>query len=132
MIFEFNWTSYEEYNPYLFEGKEKTLEEWKSDCQKAMTECFDEYMSSLEHFNWAMLPYWIEFALDKLETYGYKRFKPITFGYQGGFIPKEDDLKDEYKQMPELAEQIKCMQKYNTILENKNRKNVKKETRSKV
>lgn len=120
MIFEFYWTWHEDYSPILFEGPEKTREEFIADCKKAMAECFDEYMDQIENYRWASLPQWIEKAAIKLEDYGYKIFKPIAFGYFGLFLPKEKEdafFDEDEDALPEFTEQIVRMKKHNTKVE---------------
>ena len=101
-IYELSWTWYEDYTPYLFFCEtEKTEKEFKADCLRAMMESFDDYMASLDH-EWAMLPRWIEFSLDKLCSYGYAKVETIRTNFWGGFIPKKDDDKEEsFKDFPE-------------------------------
>lgn len=119
MIFEFYWVWYEDYNPILLEGPDKTEEEFKDDCIKAMEETFDDYME--QERGWASLPNWIEKASRKLEDYGYKIFSPVKWGYFGLFLPKEEDLEDDkdYEDIEELSEQIKKMRKHNSDFEKK-------------
>lgn len=119
MIFEFCWTWHEDYCPILFEGPEKTREEFIADCKKAMAECFDEYLEQIDNHRWASLPDWIEIAAVKLEDYGYKIFKPITFGYFGLYLPKEENDYHEKEEdaLPEFTKQIAEMKKHNTKVE---------------
>ena len=130
MIFEFCWSWYEDYCPILLEGPEKTKEEFEVDCKKAMAESFDEYM--VQEDSWAQLPTWVEFASIKLEDYGYKIFRPISFGCFGLYIPKDDkygdnDYHDEDEdQFPEFIEQIQKMKDHNNILDKKLHKDIYK------
>lgn len=115
MVFEFYWTWYEDYSPILLEGPEKTEDEFAEDCKKAMKECFNDYLKKTATDEvWASLPDWIEFASHKLETYGYRIFRPVKFGYFGLYLPKEDDDFKEENDMPEFNEEIKKMKKYNS------------------
>ena len=109
MIFELSWSWYEEYRPILFEGPDKTEDEWKYDCLAALRACFDEYMTSPQ--GWASLPDWIEVAAVKLAEYGYRQFKPVKCGFWGCYLPKDRD--DDAAEQPELAEQIEKMRQYN-------------------
>ena len=126
MIFEFYWSWYEDYSPTLFEGEDKTQEEWEKDCKKALADSFDEYME--KESGWAQLPTWIKCACTKLEEYGYKLVSPVKYGLFGLYIPQEDRNEvdddgigtgeiyhdDDEDQLPEFKEHIKRMKKYNS------------------
>jgi len=125
MIFEFSWSDYEEYKPYILEGKERSREEFEKDCNKALKESFEEYLSNVE-FMWAGLPDWMEYAVIKMEDYGYKIIKPMQFGYCGLCIPKTDKYskhndgirdKEYQEEFPEFLDEIKRMIQYNDIFD---------------
>jgi hypothetical protein len=117
MIFNFSWSDYDCYEPHIFEGEEKTSEEFKKDCDKALKESFDEFMSNTDN-RWASLSLWMKYALVKMEDYGYKKVKPMEFGHWGLEIPKNDryspenneiDNKEYQEQFPEFLDEIKKM-----------------------
>ena len=121
MIFEFYWSWYEDYTPYILEGPEKTKEEFETDCKKAMKESFEEYISSVDD-RWAGLPDWMEKAVEKMTDYGYKKVKPLSFGYFGLYLPKTDVYCDENNKIrrieyeesyPEFLDEINRMIKHN-------------------
>ena len=112
MLFELSWSWYEDYCPYIFEGEEKTKEEFSQDCDKAMIESFESYMEDEPCV--ASLGEWVEEALAQLEKYGYKRIKQVKYGYFGLFLPREGDKdSDEEKDLPQFSKQIKKMKQYN-------------------
>lgn len=118
MIFEFYWSWYEDYSPIILEGPEKTEEEFKNDCKRAMIESFDSYMSNID--GWASMSDWVPVASLKLEEYGYKILKPVHFGYFGFYLPKDKDI-DNFnstevsEEMGYLKEQIERMIKHNEL-----------------
>ena len=135
MIFNFSWSDYDCYQPHIFEGEERTSEEFEADCNKALKESFDEYMSILDD-SWASLSYWMEYALVKMEDYGYKRVKPMEFGYCGLEIPKHDrytpsnddlDTKEYQEQFSEFLNEIKRMIAHNDVLDEKLYKHIYEE-----
>jgi hypothetical protein len=125
MIFEFYWTWYEDYRPYILEGPKKTQEEFEADCKKAMKECFADYISNVGD-TWAGLPDWIEVAVKKMEDYGYEISTITKFGYFGLYLPKTDRYCDENnklsrieyeKEYPEFQEEIKRIMKHNDAID---------------
>ena len=85
MIFEFAWYWFEDQKSFLFEGSERSQEGWKQDCIKAMRESGEEYLLSLKEKDFVNIDSWIEeFALKKLEEFGYKQVEPLSFGVFGG------------------------------------------------
>jgi len=123
MIFEFSWSWYEDYCPVLLEGPEKTQPKFEADCKKAMAESFDTFMEEAKKRDmWAQLPRWAEVAAKKLEDYGYKIIKPISFDCFGLYIPKDDRYDRDYHdkdedQFPEFTEHIGKMKKHNNALD---------------
>lgn len=89
MIFEIYWSWYEEYTPYLFEGNHRSRRRWERDCKEAIRRCVKRYFREEKH-NY-MVPSWIKYACQELENMGYKPVKPISWGYFGGYILKEND-----------------------------------------
>ena len=125
MIFEFSWSDYECYEPYLFEGEEKTWEEFKADCDKSLKESFDEYISNVDD-TWAGLDEWMKYAIVKMEDYGYKRIVPVKFGYCGLALEKSDRYspendgqhEEEYKRdFPEFLDEIQRMRENNDVID---------------
>lgn len=121
MIFNFSWADYDCYTPYIFEGEEKTYEEFKADCNKSLKASFDEFISNAGN-RWASLSRWMEFAIVKMKDYGYTFVKPIEFGYCGLEIPQHDkyctdenvDVLKEYREaFPEFLDEIARMIVYN-------------------
>lgn len=121
MIFEFFWADYEAYSPYIFEGEEKTYEEFKSDCNKALKESFDEYLSNVND-SWASLSRWMDYAIVQMEDYGYAFVKPMSFGYFGLEIPMHDryspsndvlSTKEYQEDFPEFLDEIEKMIAHN-------------------
>ena len=128
MIFEFSWSWFEDYRPYILEGPTKSQKEFEDACKKAMKESFDEYMNSINDM-WAGLPDWIEFAVNKMEEYGYKKAEIIKFGYFGLYLPKTDIYcndnnkinRIEYeKEYPEFLDEINRMIEHNDVIEKRN------------
>jgi hypothetical protein len=129
MIFEFNWTWYEDYTPYLFEHSNKTKDEFADDCRKAMKECFDNYMEEMQKqsFRWAQVPYWMEMACKKLEEYGYKPIRPVVFGYFGGYLIKDDyDTKEDENLLKDFPEQVEKMKQHNIKVDERGKEKRKK------
>jgi len=125
MIFEFSWSDYETYIPYILEGEEKTREEFEADCNKALKESFDEYMSNVGGC-WASLDGWTSYAVRKIQEYGYTLIKPMSFGYSGLALPKHDrytpsndelDKKEYEEQFPEFLNEIAKMIVHNDALD---------------
>ncbi len=118
MIFEFYWADYEDYSPYIFTGEEKTYEEFKADCNKALKESFDEYLLNAND-SWASLSRWMEYAIVKMEDYGYRRIIPMKFGYCGLEIPINDILstKEYQEDFPEFLDEIEKMIVHNDALD---------------
>ena len=115
MIFEFSWSDYDCYHPYIFEGEERSREEFEADCNKALKESFDKYMSNVEN-TWAGLDRWMEYSIVKMEGYGYTLIKPMAFGYSGLALPKSDryfsenddiGMKEYQEQFPEFLDVAK-------------------------
>ncbi len=123
MIYEFYWSWYEEYTPWLFEHDSKTQEEFEDDCKKIMLESFDEYMTSRGEYDWAGVSDWMEFSLDRFANYGYAKVKPIAWGLFGGFIVKDENNKEVLKDFPK--EIFNKMVKWNKSLEASTDKGVK-------
>lgn len=92
MIFEFSWSWYEDYSPFIFEGPEKTEEEWKQDCIQALKDVGE---TVLKDDSWAGASGWVESACSALENKGYKRVKPVSFGVFGAYIIEGDDEDDK-------------------------------------
>lgn len=89
-VFEFAWTWYEDYYPYLFGGDDSiTPEQWGEDCKRALKAVGEEYLRSEEC--WASMDRWVEKAAEKLTEYGYTRIKPERFSIWGGFIIEKKD-----------------------------------------
>jgi len=125
MIFEFYWADYEAYDPYIFEGEERTYEEFKSDCNRSLKESFDKYLLNAND-SWASLSRWMEYAIVQMEDYGYRRIIPLKFGYCGLEIPKHDrysfrndalSMKEYQEDFPEFLEEIEKMITHNDALD---------------
>lgn len=132
MIFEFSWSDYEDYIPYILEGEERSREEFEADCNKSLKESFDDYMSNID-YRWAGLPIWIEYAVVKMEDYGYKRVKPLSFGYCGLCLPKTDrycdgnndlHMKEYQEDFPKFLDEIKRMIEHNDVVDERLHKKV--------
>jgi len=127
MIFDFCWFDYEMSQSHLLEHFNKTPEEFKADCKKALAESFEQYMEYIkrEGHRWAGIDAWIDFSIDKMKKYGYKHIRPPQWGYFGGmivrdeFIPEESEESEEFKTSytKDFPEQIKIMIKHNNELE---------------
>ena len=83
-VFNFLWHDYEEQDNHLFSHPNKTEEEFRGDCKKALIEVGDTYMDNEE--SWITLFDWISLASVKMEEYGYTIIKPITFSLWGNYI----------------------------------------------
>ena len=117
MIFDFYWSWYEDYQPHLLEGEDKTREEFEADCIRALTETFDNYILNVGD-TWAGLPDWIDMAAVKMIDYGYKTVKPMCFGKFGLYLPRtEMEIDEEENDLAEFSEQIKAMKKHNDALD---------------
>ncbi len=135
MIFEFSWSDYDCYHPYIFEGEERSREEFEADCNKALKESFDKYMSNVEN-TWAGLDRWMEYSIVKMEGYGYTLIKPMAFGYSGLALPKSDryfsenddiGMKEYQEQFPEFLDEIRQMIEKNDALDKELYKDIYKQ-----
>ena len=125
MVFEFSWSDYEDYHPYILDGEDKTQEEFEADCNKALKESFSEYMAVVGDY-WAGLTDWTKYAVAKMEDYGYTLVKPMKFGYSGLHIPKTDrycewnneqDMEEYQSDFPEFLDEIKIMIAHNDVVD---------------
>lgn len=96
-VFNFLWKDYEEQNSHLFSHPDKTEEQFREDCKKALIEVGDNYMDQEE--GWVTLYEWISFASKKMEEYGYISIYPITFSLWGNYIVEEDDEASKLKEV---------------------------------
>lgn len=135
MIFEFYWAWYEDYQPHILEGKEKTQEEFEADCKKALRESFDDYLANVGDA-WAGLPEWTEAAVLKMQNYGYTIVYPMKFGYCGLDMPKTDryseedndvELKEYENDFPDFLEEIKKIIEHNDVVDLQLHKHIYKE-----
>ena len=115
MIFNFYWSWYEDNYSHILESEDKTQEEFEEDCNRALKESFDKYISEVGD-TWAGLPDWIEYSIKKLEEDGYKAIEPVKFGYFGLYLPKEEFTNDD-EEIPRFSKQIEKMKKHNTKIE---------------
>lgn len=113
MIFEFYWSWYEDYEPHLLEGEERTQAEFEIDCNRALKDSFDSYIANVGD-SWAGLPGWIADAASKMADYGYTDVKPMRFGKFGLYLPKtREQIDEEEYELQEFSEQIKKIKKHN-------------------
>lgn len=104
MFFEFRHAYYDDNYSVFFDGEEKNIEEFKKDCDRAMHDSFNEYIKNRK--GWATFIEWIEFACLELEKIGYKRIKPLGYGYICKSIPK--DISD-YSSLKDFKNEIEIM-----------------------
>lgn len=91
MIFELYAANYGDYCQHLFEGGHSSRTRWKKDCYTALRRVGREYIK--QAVGWVETPSWIDSASNELIKMGYKRAKPIDWGYIGGFILRKSDWK---------------------------------------
>jgi hypothetical protein len=92
-VFNFLWHDYEEQDNHLFSHPDKTEEQFREDCKRALIEVGDSYMDNQVE-SWVTLFDWVSIASKKLEEYGYTKINPITFSLWGNYIIEED--RDEF------------------------------------
>jgi hypothetical protein len=98
-VFNFLWHDYEEQDNHLFFHPNKTEEQFREDCKKALVEVGDSYMDKEE--SWITLFDWISLACIKMEEYGYTRITPIVFSLWGNYIIEAD--RDESEILKEVV-----------------------------
>jgi len=110
MIHELSWIEYGVGDVYLFET-DKPFEEFKVDCDKALVECFDEYMKQERVY--ASLREWICFTIKTIEGYGYKRIETEKYEFYGNAIPRQEDGRID-SVVSQFTEQVIKMRDCNT------------------
>ena len=87
MTYRLAWSWHEESVEWLLEHPDKTENEFKEDCIRALREVGKDYINKTEC--WIGAPDWIEEAFKKLIEYGYKDAEPEvvgTFSHFGSYI----------------------------------------------
>ena len=95
-IYNFIWTWYESYQPHIFIHKnDKSEEEFKADCIKALKETGNDYIDKEE--SWVSLDDWINFSCSyMINTLGYELPIEVAFSTWGNSIIKKEDGYERY------------------------------------
>jgi len=131
MIFELYWADYDAYTPYLFEGAHHSARRWQRDCYKALRAVGAKFIRT--RWGWVGANDWVEAAGTHLEKIGYKRVRPIAWGFSGGSILENKDHEDyHWKRIvgaelyaKAIAKNKKRREKHNRRLEQFRRKQEK-------
>jgi hypothetical protein len=83
-LFEFAWTWYEDYVPYLFYHKKKTHAEFREDMRAMMIKYGPAYIK--QERSWVGAPGWMEFVVGHLSEIGYERVVPESYNIRGAYI----------------------------------------------
>lgn len=95
MIYKMEWNDYDSAIDYLFEHDDKTEEQFKADCIKAIRAVGEKYLS--DENGWISAPDWIEIAAKKMIDYGYRPVNPITWSHFGSDIIGDFEYDEDYR-----------------------------------